>query len=125
MPPRSRWISLGRGVRGPGCDVGSGGGGAVRARRCLLLAGVGGLGLASRLGPTDGHVIPVADERQPDQVRVSQEPLRDPRLIHPQVSEAGLAIRPARRVEQRGRAQPLDEATELTGCDRALAQVDE
>ncbi len=56
---------------------------------------------------------------------VREQALDDPGLVHRQVSQSGIAIRSALRVEQRRGAEPLDEPPQLARRDRLAAEIDE
>ena len=68
--------------------------------------GAGGLepGGPGRLGASGGHLVPVADQRQPEEPRIGQEPGHDPGVVEPHVGEAGVAV--GRRVVSRSAPAP-------------------
>ena len=54
---------------------------------------------------TDGHLVPVAGEREPEQPRVGLQPGHDPGVVEAEVGETAVPIRARGRVEERGRAR--------------------
>ena len=120
------WIGQGLGLlRGSGFMVGDLRWAVSRARRGrrrrrprdqrLAVAPAPGLSQAAQVasaGPAV-TVVAVADERQPDQAAVAGQPLDDLGIAHRQVAEPRVAERPRGLVEQRPRAEPLDEAPQL------------
>ncbi len=64
------------------------------------------------------------DERQPQQPLVGEHPLDELGVVHPQVGEPAITVGARGVVQQRTRAESLDEAAQLPRGDRALAQVD-
>ena len=77
-----------------------------------------------RLGGSGRHLVAVADERQAEQVDVGQEPPDDVRVVHPQVAETAVAKGARRLVEERRRAETVDEPSQLGRRELALAEVD-
>ena len=80
--------------------------------------------LPGRLGASGRDVVAVADQRQPDQPRVGEEPGGDPGRVRREVGEATLPVRPALGVEERRGAEAVREPPELAGRDRLLVEVD-
>src|SRR3954471_2634423 len=73
---------------------------------------------------TRRHVVRVPHERELEQSRVTQQATHDSRLVRREVRQSLLAIAAAFSVQQRGRAEPVDESLELAAGDGLLPQVD-
>ena len=65
----------------------------------------------------------MTNERQAQQARVGEEPGDDPKFVEREITQPGLAVRPARSIEQRLCAEALDEPPQLPRRDRLAAEV--
>src|SRR4051794_16860655 len=71
------------------------------------------------------HLVAVPRQRQLQKSVFGEQPLDDLGVVHPQVRESLVPIRPARLVDERAGAEPIDEPSKLTHRDRPARQVHE
>ena len=67
----------------------------------------------------------MSDQRQAEQSLVGQDSLGQLGVAHGQVAHARVTVDTTLAVDQSGRAEPLDEPTQLTGRHGLAPQVDE